>query len=241
MSEPEIARRCLACGAANRERTLFCPECGQELGQNAVDTDVSTQNETDAIPAGETFDLAEPDTSAPEPEEIQERSASSDSSPSDQTLSGQDDAVLVVQPLESGEADSPVAPQPDEELELPTRADSPRSKQAVSEGSDPASVAETFETSSVITPQPEKTKGRVKSFGSPRPAVTQGTRDKIHRATVAAREIEDDVLHKVEKIRKISTVVFDEAAYDPSVRFLLVAAALFALFLVIVVLNNLIS
>ena len=38
-----------------------------------------------------------------------------------------------------------------------------------------------------------------------------------------------------------STVVFDEAAYDPSLRFLLVAAALFALFLVIVVLNNLIG
>ncbi|HYY42626.1 MAG TPA: zinc ribbon domain-containing protein, partial [Pyrinomonadaceae bacterium] len=31
MSEPEIARRCLNCGAAVRGRASFCPQCGQSM------------------------------------------------------------------------------------------------------------------------------------------------------------------------------------------------------------------
>jgi hypothetical protein len=66
--------------------------------------------------------------------------------------------------------------------------------------------------------------------------------DSLHRATVAAREvIEEDVLQRVEKLRKISTGVLDEAAYDPSLRFVLVAAALFFIFLIILVLSKLIG
>ncbi|HKZ80202.1 MAG TPA: hypothetical protein VJ124_18150 [Pyrinomonadaceae bacterium] len=200
MSEPEIARRCLACGAASRERSSYCPECGHELGQKAVETDVSAPNATAANPAGETINLSEVDPAVPsQPDEPLKPPVLGDSSPSEQTLSEGDDAVAVYETFEPAEGDS-----------LPK-------------------------------PQPEKSGERVRSFVSQRPAMTQGARDKIHRATLAAREIEDDVLHKVEKIRKMSTVVFDEAAYDPSVRFLLVAGALFALFLVIVVLNKMIG
>ncbi len=66
-------------------------------------------------------------------------------------------------------------------------------------------------------------------------------RDKIQRATTLARDVEGDVIHRVQKVREISTVVLDEAGYDPSLRFVLVAAVLFILFLVIVLLNKLIS
>jgi len=44
----------------------------------------------------------------------------------------------------------------------------------------------------------------------------------------------------VEKLRKVSSVVIDQAAYDPSLRFVLVAAVLFLIFLVILVLNELV-
>ena len=64
---------------------------------------------------------------------------------------------------------------------------------------------------------------------------------KIQRATTLARDVEGDVLHRVQKVREISSVVIDEAGYDPSLRFVLVAAILFFLFLVIVLLNRLIS
>ena len=66
-------------------------------------------------------------------------------------------------------------------------------------------------------------------------------RNKIQRATTLARDVEGDVIHRVQKVRQISSVVLDEAGYDPSLRFVLVAAALFLLFLLVLVLNRLIG
>jgi hypothetical protein len=43
---------------------------------------------------------------------------------------------------------------------------------------------------------------------------------------------------RVDKIRKVSSVVIDQAAYDPSLRFILVAAALFFLFLVLLIMSK---
>ncbi|MDQ2936352.1 MAG: zinc ribbon domain-containing protein [Acidobacteriota bacterium] len=63
-------------------------------------------------------------------------------------------------------------------------------------------------------------------------------RARIQRAGTLARDVEGDVIHRVQKLREISTVVLDEAAYDPSLRFLLVAAFMFLIFLVIVLLNK---
>ena len=48
----------------------------------------------------------------------------------------------------------------------------------------------------------------------------------------------DGVRGRVEKLRKVSSVVIDQAAYDPSLRFLLVAAALFVLFLILLILSK---
>ena len=72
-----------------------------------------------------------------------------------------------------------------------------------------------------------------------RPRGAVGAR--IQRATNIAREVEGDVKHRVQKVREISHVVIDEAGYDPSLRFVLVAAGLFILFLIIVVLNKVIN
>jgi hypothetical protein len=66
-----------------------------------------------------------------------------------------------------------------------------------------------------------------------------GTR--IQRATTKARDVEGNVVQRVQKFREISSVVIDEAGYDPSLRFVLVAAVLFVLFIVIVLLNKVIG
>jgi len=66
-------------------------------------------------------------------------------------------------------------------------------------------------------------------------------RNKIQRATTLAKDVEGDVIHRVQKVRQISSVVLDEAGYDPSLRFVLVAAALFLLFLLVLLLNKLIG
>jgi len=84
-----------------------------------------------------------------------------------------------------------------------------------------------------------------KSEEIPKPPPTARTRGavgaQIQRATALARDVEGDVIHRVQKVREISSVVLDEAGYDPSLRFVLVAAVLFVLFLIIVVLNKFIS
>ncbi|MGH9968468.1 MAG: hypothetical protein ACREBG_11655 [Pyrinomonadaceae bacterium] len=62
------------------------------------------------------------------------------------------------------------------------------------------------------------------------------------RARVSRRELgDDDALRGVEKWRQLSSAVLDEAAYDPSLRFVLVAAALFVLFLVMLIVSELIT
>ena len=75
-----------------------------------------------------------------------------------------------------------------------------------------------------------------------KPAAGAGVRGavgaKLHRATTLARDVEGDMIHRVQKVRRMSNVVWDEAGDDPGLRFVLVAAILFVLFLVIILLNK---
>jgi hypothetical protein len=48
----------------------------------------------------------------------------------------------------------------------------------------------------------------------------------------------ENVREQVEKLRKASHIVLDQAAYDPSVRFLLVAAVFLILFVVLLIANR---
>jgi hypothetical protein len=70
----------------------------------------------------------------------------------------------------------------------------------------------------------------------------QATVGMVQRAEPPRREVvgEDD-LNRVEKFRQISSAMIEEAAYDPSLRFVLVAAVLFVLFLLLLVLSELIT
>jgi hypothetical protein len=73
------------------------------------------------------------------------------------------------------------------------------------------------------------------------PGVRGAVEAKFQRATTIARDVEDDVIHRVQKVREVSSVVLDEAGSDPGLRFVLVAIIVFVLFLVIVLLNKLIA
>lgn len=127
MSEPEIARRCSACGVSVRERAVFCPQCGNPIpSQHPATTSIAAT-----------------------------------------------DTVVENAPTEALRSD-------------------------------------------VALTEPPKPK--------PRPVVH--------------REPEHGVRGRVEQIRKVSSVVIDQAAYDPSLRFLLVAAAMFLLFIVLLILSK---
>ena len=77
---------------------------------------------------------------------------------------------------------------------------------------------------------------------TPKAPISPGVRGavgaKIQRATSLARDVEGDVIHRVQKVRQMSNVVWDKVGDDPGLRFVLVAAIVFVLFLVIILLNK---
>jgi hypothetical protein len=113
------------------------------------------------------------------------------------------------------------------EAKQPARADGP--------APEPQPVEKPLETKPKRdnASEPQKTPAGQASVGK--------VRGGIQRATTLARGVEGDVIHRVQRVRKISGVVLDEAGYDPSLRFLLVACALFVVFLIIVLLNKFIT
>lgn len=68
------------------------------------------------------------------------------------------------------------------------------------------------------------------------------TRERLHRASGVARGVTRGVMKEpvkqVEKIRHVSSIVIEEASYDPSLRFVLVALGLFGVFVVLLVLSK---
>jgi hypothetical protein len=74
---------------------------------------------------------------------------------------------------------------------------------------------------------------------NPQHAPTQALDHVPHRSAHRVRE--DGVRGRVEKFVKVSSVMIDQAAYDPSLRFLLVAAVFFLLFLVLLILSKVIG
>ena len=57
----------------------------------------------------------------------------------------------------------------------------------------------------------------------------------------APTSVAGNVRERVEKIRHVSSVVIDQAAYDPSLRFILVAAVTFVVFLLLLILSKVIG
>jgi hypothetical protein len=64
------------------------------------------------------------------------------------------------------------------------------------------------------------------------------TRERLHRASEVARGVIEEPAKQVEKIRHVSTVMIEEASYDPSLRFVLVALGLFVIFVILLVLSK---
>jgi zinc-ribbon domain len=135
MSEPEIARRCSACGVSLRQQAVFCPQCGNPISSQTA------------------------------------------------TLSSVSDTIVDSAPGESLSPD-PTATQPLNAIVPPA------------------------------TPAPHRSRRKVPEAG---------------------------VRGRVEKLRRASSIVIDQAAYDPSLRFLLVAAGLFLLFLLLLILSKVIG
>jgi predicted nucleic acid-binding Zn-ribbon protein len=72
----------------------------------------------------------------------------------------------------------------------------------------------------------------------PRPGTRERTRERLHRASSVARGALEDNVKRVEKIHDFSTTMLEEAHYDPSLRFVLVALGLFIVFVILLILSK---
>ena len=90
--------------------------------------------------------------------------------------------------------------------------------------------------------EPAKTEAGDPAMNSVAAVSKHGTyekaRDSLHRGSSATRGALADNVKRVEKIRHVSTAMFEEASYDPSLRFVLVALGLFVVFLVLLLLSK---
>jgi predicted nucleic acid-binding Zn-ribbon protein len=134
---------------------------------------------------------------------------------------------------------------------------------AVEDNSQPAPVAEeaAAESNTDAEAEPAASEPVVASADKPEPAKSGSslkpgessaapaaarrgdkTRERLHRASEVARGVTRGVIEepakRVEKIRHVSTVVIEEASYDPSLRFVLVALGLFVVFVILLVLSK---
>jgi hypothetical protein len=64
------------------------------------------------------------------------------------------------------------------------------------------------------------------------------TRERLQRASSVARGALEDNVKRVEKIHHVSTAMIEEAHYDSSLRFVLVALGLFVVFIILLVLSK---
>jgi hypothetical protein len=84
--------------------------------------------------------------------------------------------------------------------------------------------------------------GEVMAATLPGSVDDDGGRPKRQRMTAAARDVVEEKLSpRVEKLRQASNVMLEEASYDPSLRFVLVAGAILLLSLLLILLNYLLG
>ena len=99
-----------------------------------------------------------------------------------------------------------------------------QSAQAMTAESDRPSTSTAEQT---VTPAPEE-----------RISARERTRETLQRASQMTRGAIEDNVKRVEKIHHVSSVVLEEAHYDPSLRFVLVALGLFLVFVILLVLSK---
>lgn len=207
MSEPEIDRRCLTCGATVRQHAAFCPQCGQMLDAREGQEDES--DDSTPKPPIVVWDQTEGESIEAQPGEFVDtdgheegQSVAAESSPINKESSVAEPAIVRKHDGTDGGATSTTNANDEERDAYKTQP----------------LFSSTRHSNATVADLPDT---NVRRPGDSRP---QGK--------------ERNVLARVDKIRKVSSVMIDQAAYDPSLRFLLVAGALFIVFVILMILSK---
>ena len=211
MFEPEIDRRCLSCGASVRHQPAFCPQCGQMLDKR--------ESEQAAAPVEpEEIDQTE------EVEQTEAESIEARPSPELITNEGNEDGQA------SESSHIPVAP--------PAEPPIVRYREEI-DGTVTTAVSESSHATVHDDPKAYETQPLIANPSRSNVTVADLQASSFRRPGDAPPKSRDNqVLAKVDKLRKVSSVMIDQAAYDPSLRFLLVAGVLFVIFLVLMIFSK---
>jgi hypothetical protein len=212
---PEISHRCLACGASARPGARFCPQCGRLIEGEAEGAG------TKAGPDVEEATLRdEAATTGGEEAPLQDvwrrweesvRGAGAAGQPS-----GGDGARA------ESSAPPPKRPVPPKEPVAPREPEvAPREPDVTREARGGGGVAAgAAESSTAAAARP--------------PLARPRTTEKGRRAAA----VKESLRPRVERVRDVSRGVFEGAAEDSGLRFVIIAVALFLLFLLFLLLNN---
>ena len=207
MTEPEIDRRCLSCGATVRQHAAFCPQCGQMIDKHDSEHDES-------------------DSSQPKPQIVewdQAHATHVEAEPSDQLASDEDE--------DRNESRHDKAARSSRETLIARNDEEHDGTEPVSSDGRGVTV---HDSQAGYATQP-----LIANTNLSNTAITDLPDPNLRRpGDVPPRRKDGPVLARVDKIRKVSSVMIDQAAYDPSLRFLLVAGALFVIFVILMIVSK---
>lgn len=89
-----------------------------------------------------------------------------------------------------------------------------------------------------VAAEPERAPNKSDKPAEASHSARERTRERLQRASTVARGAFEDNVKRVEKIHHVSTAMIEEAHYDSSLRFVLVALGLFVIFIVLLVLSK---
>ncbi|HEX6623396.1 MAG TPA: zinc-ribbon domain-containing protein [Pyrinomonadaceae bacterium] len=219
--QPEISRRCLVCGASVRAGAQFCSQCGRRLGERGGAGAESSDVRPDAR-AGEA-----PSADAAGGGEVERAFETWRSA--EHVAAEEARRTRVAEPA----AGDDVRPATADDSARPAAAGgNARAPVAgVAEPPPPTREAVVPETRA-LEPPPPRDEG---ATGARLAGAVGATRKR------AASVVKDAITPRVERVRDRSIVMLEEAPDDSGLRFVLIAAALFALFIFLLVLNTVIK
>src|SRR5438874_9331185 len=136
------------------------------------------------------------------------------------------------------ECGKPLAGTKQEEPDLNDKASAGPSTEAAASTWEQSMPSSGMENHAANADQAKADSEPAKATTPERHGARERTRETLHRASTAARGAIERPVKQVEKIHHVSTVMLEEAHYDPSLRFVLVALGLFILFVILLVLSK---
>ena len=233
---PEISRRCLSCGAAVRGGARFCPQCGKLM-------------EAEASAPAEAARADEGATSAGTPPAADVAPAAADEIRLEESWRDWEQSVGAH--AEAAEVKTPVREQSREEISSESlEVGGGESRGAAGETPAPPTQPLLRPQSTPPAPSVVQREGHDDGQGAEGAAqvaaAAVGDAGSLARPRSAekgrrAAAVKESLRPRVERVRDASMGVLEDAAEDSGLRFVLIALALFAVFLVFLFINNLVK